>query len=71
LQYIEQVRQRHYSALADMPAPVSEDNFKTYGASSTPTLVLLDTKGAVRMYHPGAMPYADLAAQVQTVIKRQ
>jgi thiol-disulfide isomerase/thioredoxin len=71
LRYIDQVRQQYYSAISEMPAPVSEENFKVYGVSSTPTLVLLDGKGAVRMYHPGAMPYAELAARVQAVVKRQ
>ena len=31
---------------------------------------LLDRKGVVRMYHPGAMPYGELAAHVQSVLKR-
>jgi len=35
-----------------MPVLVSEENFKTYGASSSPTLVLVDRKGIVRLYHP-------------------
>jgi len=52
LKYIEQVRQQFYSPLNGMAVPVSEENFKRYGASTTPTLVLLDAKGVVRMYHP-------------------
>jgi thiol-disulfide isomerase/thioredoxin len=70
LRYIDLIRERVYTPLASMPVPVSEENFKTWGASTTPTLVLLDKKGLVRMYHPGAMPYAELAAQVQAVLKR-
>ena len=71
LRYIDAVRQQLYTPLASMPVPVSEENFKVWGASTTPTLVLLDRKGVVRMYHPGAMPYSELAAQVQSVLKRQ
>lgn len=68
LAYIEQVRRRHYSGLADVPVPVSQKNFQTYGASTTPTLVLLDRKGIVRLYHPGGMSYADLKAAVEQVL---
>jgi thiol-disulfide isomerase/thioredoxin len=58
--YIELVRQRYYSTLLDMPVPLSKQNFKVYGASTTPTLVVLNRAGLVTMYHPGAMSYEDL-----------
>jgi thiol-disulfide isomerase/thioredoxin len=70
LRYIDLVRQQFYAPLAGMPVPVSEEAFRVYGASTTPTLVLIDRKGVVRMYHPGAMPYRELAAHVQAVLKR-
>jgi thiol-disulfide isomerase/thioredoxin len=66
--YIDSVRKEFYSALANMPVPVSEENFKAYGATSSPTLVLVDRNGIVRMYHPGAMPYRDLAAGVKSIL---
>jgi len=66
--YIDSVRKEFYSVLANMPVPVSEENFKNYGSSSSPTLVLVDRKGIVRLYHPGAMPYRDLAAAVQSIL---
>jgi thiol-disulfide isomerase/thioredoxin len=66
--YIDSIRKQFYSALADMPAPLSEENFKNYGSSSSPTLVLVDRKGIVRMYHPGALAYRDLAAGVQSIL---
>ncbi len=34
--YIDSVRKEFYSMLATMPAPVSEENFRNYGASTTP-----------------------------------
>src|SRR5207237_784794 len=40
--YIEQVRAHYYAPLSDMPVPLSAANFVQYGASSTPTLVLID-----------------------------
>src|SRR5947209_6949206 len=41
LKYIGEVRAKYYPGLAGVPAPVSADNFKRYGASTTPTLVLI------------------------------
>src|SRR5271157_775328 len=69
-QYIEQVRRRYYAALADMPAPISAANFLTYGASTTPTLVLIDRAGVVRFYHPGAASEAELSARIQAILRR-
>ena len=60
LQYIDAVRQKFYAALPQMPVPVSEENFNVYGASSTPTLVLLDAKGLVRMTTPVQCPITSL-----------
>jgi thiol-disulfide isomerase/thioredoxin len=67
--YIDQVRRTYYSGLIDAPAIISEANFTRYGASTTPTLVLTDRAGIVRLYHPGAMPYAELKAAVERVIR--
>jgi thiol-disulfide isomerase/thioredoxin len=66
--YIESVRQRYYASLLDMPVPLSQQNFNTYGASTTPTLVVLNRAGQVAMYHPGAMPYDELRAALQKVV---
>jgi len=66
--YIDQVRRTYYSGLIDSPAVISEANFTRYGASTTPTLVLTDRAGIVRLYHPGAMPYAELKTAVERVI---
>jgi thiol-disulfide isomerase/thioredoxin len=63
--YIESVRARYYSSLQDMPVPLSKQNFNAYGASTTPTLVVLNRAGQVAMYHPGAMPYDELRAAVE------
>lgn len=67
--YIDEVRRQFYGALEHMTVPISEDNFKNYGASTTPTIVLVDRKGVVRLYHPGAMSYEALAARVRQVIR--
>ena len=62
--YIDEVRQRFYPGVVDGPLVINEQNFRLYGVSTTPTLVLVDRKGVVRMYHPGALPYAELRAQI-------
>jgi len=65
--YIEEVRTQYYSSLQGMSVPVSEQNFLRFGASTTPTLVLLDRAGIVRLYHSGAMPYLQLASKLAEV----
>lgn len=67
--YIDAVRKAFYSDISGMAVPVSEANFRSYGSSSSPTLVLLDRKGIVRMYHPGAMPFAELEAKVRELVQ--
>ena len=69
LAYTDAVRHRFYSGLLDLPLPVSKYNFDTYGASTTPTLVLLDRTGKVAMYHPGALPYEQLKAEIDKVAR--
>jgi thiol-disulfide isomerase/thioredoxin len=69
-QYIEQVRRQFYGALDSMPAPLSAANFYAYGASTTPTLVLIDRGGVVRYYHPGAASEAELSVRIQKVLSR-
>jgi thiol-disulfide isomerase/thioredoxin len=69
LAYIDAVRQRFYGGLLDMPVPISKYNFDIYGASTTPTLVLVDRAGKVAMYHPGALPYEELKAEIEKVIR--
>ena len=70
LRYIDAVRHRFYSGLLDMPVPISKYNFETYGASTTPTLVLLDRTGKVAWYHPGALPYDQLKSEIEKVVAR-
>jgi thiol-disulfide isomerase/thioredoxin len=69
LSYIDAVRHRFYGGLLDMPVPISKYNFDTYGASTTPTLVLVDRAGKVAMYHPGALQYAELRAEIEKIAR--
>lgn len=70
LAYIDVVRKHFYTGLLDMPVPISKYNFDTYGASTTPTLVLLDRDGKVAMYHPGALTYDELKGEIEKVVAR-
>ena len=67
--YIEQVRRQYYAPLGPFTEPISAANFERYGASTTPTVVLLDRAGVVRYYHPGAVTEAELSARVQALLR--
>jgi len=69
-QYIEKVHGVYYGALPGMYVPISATNFLTYGASTTPTIVLIDARGVVRFYHPGALTESDLVAHIEDVLKK-
>jgi len=66
--YITQIWQKYYSALDPSPTPINSNNFMAYGASTTPTLVLVDARGIVRYYHPGALNQTELEAKLAQVI---
>ena len=66
--YIQQIRGQYYAGLSDMPAPLSAANLLNYGASTTPTLVLIDGAGIVRYYHPGAVSEAELSTRIRSVL---
>jgi thiol-disulfide isomerase/thioredoxin len=68
LKYIDEVRHKYYLDLIDMPAPVSESDLKIYGASTTPTIVLIDRRGIVRLYHPGRMTLEELEKALRTIV---
>lgn len=70
LRYIEKIRAERYADIITSPAAVSEENFRRYGASTTPTLVLVDRSGIVRLYHPGAMTYEELRRAVESMMSR-
>ena len=65
LKYLDEIRNKYYADLLDMPVPISGETFKLYGASTTPTLVFIDRAGIVRAYHPGRMTLDELRAAVR------
>jgi thiol-disulfide isomerase/thioredoxin len=66
--YMETVRDKYYPFLAGVPVPVSVANHQRYGVSSTPTVVLLDRQGIVRLYHPGSLTEEELEAQLRPLL---
>ena len=69
LPYIESVRRKSYPSLLEVPAPVSTANFLTYGASSAPTIVVINRAGNVILYHPGRMTYDELKPKVEAALR--
>jgi cytochrome c biogenesis protein CcmG/thiol:disulfide interchange protein DsbE len=69
LAYANSVWQQYYAGLQGISVPVSKQNFNVYGASTTPTLVLVDRSGKIAFYHPGALSYEELRAAIEKVMK--
>jgi thiol-disulfide isomerase/thioredoxin len=70
LRYMLEVRDKHYAFLADLPVPISIANHERYGVSSTPTVVLLDRQGIVRLYHPGRLTEEELDAKLTELLRQ-
>src|SRR5580658_1171765 len=68
--YIDKIRGQFYGMLPKMPVPLSAANFQAYGASTVPTIVLVDSAGVVRLYHPGVMPESELSARIKAVLSK-
>jgi thiol-disulfide isomerase/thioredoxin len=66
--YMQTVRDKYYPFLTDVPVPVSAANHRRYGVSSTPTIVILDRQGIVRLYHPGQLTSDELEAQLHPLL---
>ncbi len=66
--YIGTIWNQYYPALQAAAVPLSENNFLAYGVSTTPTLVIVDKQGIVRLYNPGNLTYEQLAARVEKLL---
>ena len=53
--FIAKVFERYYADIPNAPVPIDTSNFDRFGVSTTPTIVVADKGGIVRLYHPGAM----------------
>ncbi len=63
--YIATIYSKSYAVIPGMSAPLSEENFRIYGSSTSPTLVLIDKTGIVRMYNPGSLSMEKLSAKIE------
>lgn len=68
LAYIQKVWETFYPKLQSVPVPVNKHNFDVYGASTTPTLVLVNRAGKVVLYHPGVMQYDALRTEIEKTL---
>jgi hypothetical protein len=66
--YIREIYEKFYAAIPSMAVPVSEENFKLWGASTTPTLALMDKSGTVRLYHPGSLSEEELRTWIARLL---
>ncbi len=69
--YISNSYQQRNPIPSWMPVPLSSRNFVNFGVSTTPTLVIVDRGGIVRLYHPGKMNYEELARQIEPLLGEQ
>ncbi len=66
--YIDQVRRSAYTQIGDAATPTATSNMERYGVSTTPTLVLIDRSGRVRLYHPGKIAEDELNGHVRRAL---
>ena len=66
--FVRKVYEKYYGTIPNASAPLDAGNFQRFGASTTPTIVLVDRRGIVRLYHPGVMDEASLHAAIQPLL---
>jgi thiol-disulfide isomerase/thioredoxin len=67
-EYIRAIFDKYYSFIPGIVVPLDPLDFDTYGVSTTPTLVLIDRHGIVRLYHPGTLSEQDLRAAITPLL---
>jgi thiol-disulfide isomerase/thioredoxin len=67
--FIGKVFERYYSSIPNVRVPLDSANFERFGASTTPTIVLVDRRGIVRLYHPGLMDERSLVSVLQPLLR--
>jgi thiol-disulfide isomerase/thioredoxin len=66
--FIRRVFEHYYSNIPNLGIPLDGSNFQRFGVSTTPTIVLVDRHGLVRLYHPGLMSEADLRSALEPLL---
>jgi thiol-disulfide isomerase/thioredoxin len=67
-EYIRAIFDKYYSFIPGMAVPFDPLGFDTYGVSTTPTLVVVDRHGIVRLYHPGTLSEQELRAAIEPLL---
>jgi len=57
-----------YAGLQDVPVTIDSEAMVRYGGSATPTFVLIDREGVVRLYTPTRLSEAELARRIEEVL---
>ena len=65
---VERVWKETYAGLAGVPTLIDTETMVRYGASATPTFVLVDRQGVVRLYAPTRLSEAELSRQIETIL---
>jgi thiol-disulfide isomerase/thioredoxin len=66
--FVDKVYAQYYAAIPNSGVPLDPGNFERFGVSTTPTIVLVDRAGIVRLYHPGAIDEQSLRAAIQPLL---
>jgi thiol-disulfide isomerase/thioredoxin len=67
--FIQRVFEKYYAGIPNASVPFDTGNFERFGASTTPTIVLVDRRGTVRLYHPGVMDESALRAAIASITR--
>jgi len=65
---VEKVWKESYAGLADAQVPIDDAAHIRYGASATPTFVLIDRKGVVRFYAPTRLSEEELSQRIDALL---
>lgn len=66
--FVDKVYAHYYAGIPNAGVPLDPGNFERFGVSTTPTIVLVDRRGIVRLYHPGAMDEKLLRAAIEPLL---
>jgi thiol-disulfide isomerase/thioredoxin len=66
--HIEKIWAEGYADLAGISIPIETEAMVRYGVSATPTFVLIDRKGMVRMYAPTRLSEAEMSRRIEAVL---
>jgi thiol-disulfide isomerase/thioredoxin len=66
--HMQKVWADSYSGLADIPVVIDNEMMVTYGVAATPTFVLIDRAGIVRMYAPTRLTEAELSRRIEAAL---